>query len=90
MDAFWNQLTSLFSQLERHFNTDNIDLAERLLCSIDTALELRVLYARVDDATQAAGLDINSGPVEMGVLLDLILIMQLLHIPFTTPSIVVG
>lgn len=80
MDAFWSSLRSLFSQLERHSNGDNVDLAERFLCRIDAALELlRVLYARVEDVTCAAGLDIHSGPIEMGVLLDLVAIMQLLQ-----------
>lgn len=80
MDAFWSSLTSLFSQLQRHFHADNIDLAERFLCRIDAALELlRVVYARVEDVTRAAGLDIHSGPIEMGVLLDLVVIMQLLQ-----------
>ena len=48
MDAFWSELAD---QLERHFATNNVDLAERLLCRCDAALELlRVVHARVDES----------------------------------------
>ena len=77
MDAFWYELSSLVTQLERHFTTDNVDLAERLVCQCNGALELlRVVYARVDESVHGAGLDVHSGETGVRVLMDLGLVIH--------------
>ena len=80
LDAFWDELSTLCSQLERHFTTDNIDLAERLVCQCNAALELlRVVYGRVDESIHTAGLDIHSGATEMRIMLDLMVVIRFLQ-----------
>ena len=55
-----------------NFTTDNVDLAERLVCQCNGALELlRVVYARVDESVHGAGLDVHSGETGVRVLMDL-------------------
>ena len=50
----------------------NVDLAERLECQCNRALELlRVVYARVDESVHRARLDVHSG--EIGVLVLMLL-----------------
>ena len=80
MDAFWRELSTLCSQLERHFTTDSIDIAERLVCQCNAALELlRVVYGRVDESIHAAGLDVHSGATEMRIMLDLAVVIRFLQ-----------
>lgn len=80
MDAFWSELSTLADQLERHFATNNVDLAERLVCRCDTALELlRVVYARVDESIYVGGLDIHSGETEMRILMDLTVLIRFMQ-----------
>lgn len=72
MDAFWRGLWHITYQLERHFNTDNVDLAERLMCQCNTALELiRAVTARFDEYIHVERLDVHSGAREIRILMEL-------------------
>ena len=74
MDEFWSELSTLADQLDRHFA---IDLAERLLCRCDAALELlRVVHARVDESIYVEGLDVHSGETEVHILMDLSVVIR--------------
>ena len=85
LDAFWRDLSSLCGQLERHFATDNIYLAERLAGQCDTALDLlRLIYSRVDEHIQSSGLDLfqHSRPSFVGVMLDLVIVIRFMQEQF--------
>ena len=85
LNAFWRDLSSLCSQLERHFATDNIYLAERLAGRCDTALDLlRQIYSRVDEHIQPSGLDLfqHSRPSFVGVMLDLVIVIRFMQEQF--------
>ena len=74
MDEFWSELSTLADQLDRNFA---IDLAERLLCRCDAALELlRVVHARVDESIYVEGLDVHSGETEVHILMDLSVVIR--------------
>ena len=80
LDDFWCELSTLCKQLEQHYATDNIDLAERLTCQCSVALELlRVIYGRVDESIHAAGLDVHSGTTEIRILLALVEVIRFLQ-----------
>lgn len=55
LDSFWHHLTTILHQLERHYSTDNLALAEQLLIRVeDCQSVLRALLGRVCEAAPYA------------------------------------
>ena len=48
LDSFWPTVMSICAQLERHYNTDDLSLAEQLILRAEECTSvLRVIYGRV-------------------------------------------
>ena len=57
LDTFWPRVISICSQLERHYNTDDLSLAEQLVLRAEECTSvLRAIYGRVSEALPGSGI----------------------------------
>ena len=57
LDMFWPRVISICSQLERHYNTDDLSLAEQLVLRAEECTSvLRAIYGRVSEALPGSGI----------------------------------
>ena len=57
LDSFWLRVISIFSQLERHYNTDDLCLAEQLVLRGEECTSvLRAIYGRICEVLPGSGI----------------------------------